>query len=67
MDICLCWRTVIYIALVDMIPEMNAQAVTSRKNKTETTLQIFLYQNFGLLLGFLIIILISYFGKYIDV
>ncbi|XP_076114831.1 metal cation symporter ZIP14-like [Mytilus galloprovincialis] len=56
----------IYIALVDMIPEMNEQAVTSRKNQTESTLQIFLYQNTGLLLGFAIIIIISYYAKYID-
>lgn len=57
----------VYIALVDMIPEMNEQAATSKKNGTETTLQIFLYQNSGLLLGFIIIILISYYGKYISV
>ncbi|XP_052065471.1 metal cation symporter ZIP14-like isoform X2 [Mytilus californianus] len=56
----------IYIALVDMIPEMNEQAATSRKNQTESTFQIFLYQNIGLLLGFAIIIIISYYGKYID-
>ncbi|CAC5409683.1 SLC39A14 [Mytilus coruscus] len=41
----------IYIALVDMIPEMNEQAATSRKNQSESTFQIFLYQNTGLLLG----------------
>ena len=45
---------------------MNEQAVTSRKNQTESTLQIFLYQNTGLLLGFAIIIIISYYAKYID-
>ncbi|CAC5374607.1 Zinc transporter ZIP6,Zinc transporter foi,Zinc transporter ZIP10 [Mytilus coruscus] len=56
----------VYISLVAMIPEMNEQAALSKKNKTESATQVFLYQNAGLLIGFLIIILISYYGKYID-
>lgn len=56
----------VYIALADMIPEMNNQAKSAAQLGHDSTLTVFVHQNIGLLLGFGIVILLSIYGQYIS-
>ncbi|XP_033734016.1 zinc transporter ZIP14-like [Pecten maximus] len=57
----------VYIALADMIPEMNNQAMDAEKLGQDSTGIVFFLQNLGLLVGFAIVILIATLGGNIAV
>ncbi|OWF50416.1 Zinc transporter ZIP14 [Mizuhopecten yessoensis] len=57
----------VYIALADMIPEMNNQANQAENIGQDSTRVVFVLQNLGLLIGFAIVILITVFGGNIAV
>ncbi|XP_033753074.1 zinc transporter ZIP8-like [Pecten maximus] len=56
----------IYIALADMIPEMNKQATFAAKAGHDGAMTVFFHQNIGLLLGFTIVILLAAYGSIIS-
>lgn len=56
----------LYIALVDMIPEMNSVAEAS-ENDQFGTWPLFFLQNIGMILGFAVILVISYYSEHITV
>ncbi|XP_061194578.1 metal cation symporter ZIP14-like [Saccostrea echinata] len=57
----------VYIALSDMIPEMKEQLAEAESSGSENMYLVFLIQNSGLVLGFLIILCIVQFGGEIQV
>ncbi|XP_069117374.1 metal cation symporter ZIP8-like [Argopecten irradians] len=57
----------VYIALADMIPEMNAQAKEAEIKGDDSAFTVFFLQNLGLLVGFAIVILIATMGGNIAV
>ncbi|XP_060063006.1 metal cation symporter ZIP14-like [Ylistrum balloti] len=57
----------VYIALADMIPEMNNQAKSAEVRGEDSNLVVFSLQNVGLLVGFGIVILIATLGGNIAV
>ncbi|KAJ8298678.1 hypothetical protein KUTeg_022738 [Tegillarca granosa] len=57
----------IYIALADMFPEMSQQANLAEKGGSDSPGVVFVYQNAGLLCGFLIIEMLVNFGGNIQV
>ncbi|XP_069131675.1 metal cation symporter ZIP8-like [Argopecten irradians] len=56
----------IYIALADMIPEMNKQAKFAAVASHDGPLTVFFHQNIGLLLGFAIVIFLVTYGSIIS-
>ncbi|XP_076115576.1 metal cation symporter ZIP8-like isoform X2 [Mytilus galloprovincialis] len=56
----------LYISLVDMMPEMNSAAESEENKKNIGSLQIFILQNVGLVLGFTVILIMSLYGGEID-
>ncbi|XP_021344879.1 zinc transporter ZIP14-like [Mizuhopecten yessoensis] len=57
----------IYIALADMIPEMNNQAKFAARAGKDGTMTVFFYQNIGLVLGFGVVILLATYSSYLSV
>ncbi|XP_071955818.1 metal cation symporter ZIP14-like [Antedon mediterranea] len=55
----------LYIALVDMLPEINHSNYND-PSLSPTNISIFLLQNAGLLLGFAVILVVTLFSGYID-
>ncbi|GAB1604879.1 metal cation symporter ZIP14-like isoform X1 [Argonauta hians] len=56
----------LYISLVDMMPEMN-QVVDSNESQEVGKTQLFILQNIGMILGFSVILVISYYAEDINI
>ncbi|XP_033751567.1 zinc transporter ZIP14-like [Pecten maximus] len=56
----------LYISLVDMMPEMNSEAENKENKRIIGTARIFLLQNVGMILGFVIILLMTLYGSEIN-
>ncbi|XP_014784074.1 metal cation symporter ZIP8 [Octopus bimaculoides] len=56
----------LYISLVDMMPEMN-QVVEAKENQDVGKMQLFILQNIGMIIGFSVILLISYYAEDINI
>ncbi|VDI00326.1 solute carrier family 39 (zinc transporter), member 14 [Mytilus galloprovincialis] len=56
----------LYLSLVDMMPEMNSEAESEENKKNIGPLQIFLLQNFGMGVGFSVILIMAVYGGNIE-
>lgn len=57
----------VYIALADMIPEMKEQLAEAERSGSENMLLVFVIQNSGIVIGFLIILCLVQYGGEIQV
>ena len=55
---------ILYIALADMIPELNAKAIKSSKKSVLKGLKVLFLQNLGLILGMSLIYLMTLYEDY---
>lgn len=56
----------LYISLVDMMPEMNSQAENKDNKRMFGNRRIFILQNLGMVIGFVVILLMVVFGSKIN-